>query len=91
VSNQPSKYVPPRGFFDPDDLAVMERALQRAWSVIQTSDLLDLAKDEALKRAVCVKLFSVTRSKPIESRPLLDALLETLREDPAPARGRGAV
>lgn len=81
-----SRYVPPKGFFDPDDLAVMERTLQGAWTAIETSNLLSLAKDEALKRAVCVKLFSVTRSKPIEPRLLLHALLETLREDPAKAQ-----
>lgn len=76
-----SRYVPPKGFFDPDDLTVMEHALQGAWTAIQATNLLDLDRDEALRRAVCVKLFSITRSKPTESRLLMDALLETLRED----------
>jgi hypothetical protein len=80
-----SRYVPPKGFFDPDDLAVMEKTLQGAWTAIETSNLLSLTKDEALRRAVCVKLFSVTRSKPVEPGLLLDALLQTLREDPAQA------
>lgn len=90
VSAELSRYTPPKGFFDADDLAVMEYALQEAWTLIQTSNIVDLEKDEALRRAVCVKLFSVTRGKPLQPELLLDALLETLREDPAPSASRDA-
>ena len=90
VSTDLSRYIPPKGFFDADDLAVMEYALQEAWTLIQTSNIVDLEKDEALRRAVCVKLFSVTPGKPLQPELLLDALLETLREDPAPSASRDA-
>ncbi len=59
-------YVPPKGFFDPRDLMVMERALESAWSKIAEFNLIDMAKDAALKRAVCLKLFSLTRTPPAD-------------------------
>jgi len=89
MSDQMSRYVPPKGFFDPDDLEVLETVLQNAWTMILNANLINLAKDEALRRALCLKLFSLIRSKPTESRLLLEALLETLREDPSPKTAHG--
>ena len=50
-------YVPPKSTFDPSELAVMKRALDAAWREIGASNLIDHIKDDALKRAVCLKLF----------------------------------
>lgn len=80
--SQMKRYTPPKGFFDPFDLAVMERALESAWSDIRKSNLIELAKDDALKRAVCLKLFSLIRTRPIDADSLRDQLLSAVSDEP---------
>jgi hypothetical protein len=77
------QYIPPKGFFDPLDLALIERTLESAWSEIRASNLIELAKDDALKRAVCRKLFSLIRTRPTEVESLRTALLSALSAEPS--------
>lgn len=77
-------YTPPRSAFAPSDLAILERALDDAWSEIKTRNLIDLEKNKALKRAVSLKLFSLVRVRPTDPRMLSKALLSSVRADEAP-------
>ena len=83
-----SNYLPPRQAFDSRDLAVMKRAFDSAWTEIRASNLIDLAKDDALKRALCQKLFSLVRTRPTEAETLRDMLLSSVSadagDDPSP-------
>ena len=74
-------YAPPRCAFAPADLAVMEKALQSAWSEISARNLIELDKDEALKRAVSLKLFSLVRSRPTDPQALCALLLSSVAAD----------
>jgi len=52
-------YAPPKSAFDPLELAVMKSAFDAAWIEITTTNLIDLRKDDAQRKAVCLKLFSL--------------------------------
>lgn len=83
-----SHYVPPRAAFDPRDLAVMRRAFDDAWAEIMSSNLIDGVElegieDDALRRAVCQKLFSLVRTRPTDAQRLRDLLLSSVSADPA--------
>ncbi len=75
------QYVPPKSAFDPLELAVMKRAFDAAWVEIRTTNLIDLIKDEALRKAVCLKLFSLVRTRPIDPEELRDLLLLAVSAD----------
>jgi len=75
------QYVPPKSAFDPLELAVMKRAFDAAWTEITTTNLIDLIKDEALRKAVCLKLFSLVRTRPIDPEELRDSLLLAVSAD----------
>jgi hypothetical protein len=75
------QYVPPKSAFDPLELAVMKRAFDAAWVEIRTTNLIDLIKDEALRKAVCLKLFSLVRTRPIDPEELRDSLLLAVSTD----------
>jgi hypothetical protein len=75
------QYVPPKSAFDPLELAVMKRAFDAAWVEIRTTNLIDLIKDEALRKAVCLKLFSLVRTRPIDPEELRDSLLLAVSAD----------
>jgi len=79
------RYSPAKGFFDPNDLAVMDQALRNTWALIQGTDVLDLPKTEALRRALCLKLLAITSAKPTDAKLLSAALLDSVREDPPAA------
>jgi hypothetical protein len=76
-------YTPPKGFFDPQELALVERALEWAWSDIRNSNLIELEKDDALKRAVCLKLLSLIRTRPTDADSLREVLLSALSSEPS--------
>ena len=77
-----SHYLPPKCTFDSRDLAVMKRAFESAWSEITASNLVDLTKDNALRRAICQKLFSLVRTRPTNAEALRDLLLSSVSTDP---------
>ena len=74
-------YAPPKSAFDPLELAVMKRAFDAAWIEIRTTNLIDLIKDDALRKAVCLKLFSLVRKRPIDPEELRDLLLSAVSAD----------
>jgi hypothetical protein len=74
-------YLPPKAAFDPRDLAVMRHAFDAAWTEIMSSNLIDGIKDDALRRAVCQKLFSLVRSRPADAETLRDLLLSSVSAD----------
>jgi hypothetical protein len=78
-------YTPPKGFFDPQELTLVERALECAWSDIRNSNLIELEKDDALKRAVCLKLLSLIRTRPTNADKLRQVLLSALSPEPQSA------
>jgi hypothetical protein len=59
----------------------MKRAFDAAWVEIRTTNLIDLIKDEALRKAVCLKLFSLVRTRPIDPEELRDSLLLAVSAD----------
>jgi hypothetical protein len=77
-----SDYIPPKAAFDPLDLAVMRRAFDAAWTEIMSSNLIENIDDEALRRAVCQKLFSLVRARPTDAQELRDLLLSSVSADP---------
>jgi hypothetical protein len=74
-------YIPPKNAFDPLELAVMKRALDSAWAEIKAANLIELTKDDALRRAVCLKLFSLVRARPTDSNKLREMLLSSVASD----------
>jgi hypothetical protein len=78
-------YRPPKGFFDPLELTLVERALEGAWSEIRNSNLIELEKDDALKRAICLKLLSLIRTRPTDADSLRQVLLSALSPEPQSA------
>jgi hypothetical protein len=74
-------YAPPKSAFDPLELAVIKSAFDAAWIEITTTNLIDLRKDDALRKAVCLKLFSLVRKRPIGPEELRDALLSAVSAD----------
>jgi hypothetical protein len=54
----------------------MKKPFDAAWGEITAS--LDHIKDEALKRAVCLKLFSVVRTRPSDPDELRDLVLSAV-------------
>jgi hypothetical protein len=79
-------YIPPRNAFAPSELAVLREALDAAWAEIMAQNLVELEKDDALKRALCLKLLSLTRSSPTDPKAICATLLLSLRADPVSAR-----
>ena len=79
------RYASPKGFFDPLELALLERVLESAWAEITRLNLIDLAKDDALKRAVCLKLFSLIRTRLTDPDLLTESLLAAIRTEPQDA------
>lgn len=75
------RHRPPLRAFDPLDLAVLKQALDSAWSEIATSNLIALPKDQALKKAVCQKLFSLARTRPADPEKLRELLLSAISAD----------
>jgi hypothetical protein len=75
-------YTLPKSAFNPFDLLIMRRSLDLAWREIESSNRINLVKDEALKRALCQKLFSLVRSPPTDSLQLRDLLLDAVSTDP---------
>jgi hypothetical protein len=65
-------YVPPKSAFDPLELNVMKKAFDAAWAEISGSTLVDGNDHAALKTAVCVKLFSLVRTRPSDPYNLRD-------------------
>ena len=78
-------YIPPRNAFAPSELAVLREALDSAWAEIMAQNLVELEKD-ALKRALCLKLLSLTRSSPTDPKAICATLLLSLRADPVSVR-----
>lgn len=74
-------YIPPRESFAPPELAVLREALDAAWSEVRTHNLVELVKDDSLKRALCLKLLSLVRSRPTDPKLLCALLLVSLRRD----------
>jgi len=74
-------YVPPKSAFDPLELDVMKKALDAAWAEISGSGLVDGIDNGALKRAVCVKLFSLVRTRPSDPHELRDLVLSAVSAD----------
>jgi hypothetical protein len=75
------QFAPPKGSFNPLELAIMQRAFDDAWTEIRTSNLIDLVKDDALKKAVCLKLFSLVREPPSNPLVLRNSLLIAVTAD----------
>jgi hypothetical protein len=75
------QYIPPKDAFDPLELAVMKRALDSAWTEIKAANLIELTKDDALRRAVCLKLFSLVRARPTDPDELREMLLSSVAAD----------
>jgi hypothetical protein len=74
-------YVPPKSAFDPLELNVMKKALDAAWAEISGSTLVDGIDHDALKRAVCIKLFSLVRTRPSDPYDLRDLVLSAVSAD----------
>jgi hypothetical protein len=68
-------YVPPKAAFDPLELAVMSKALDAAWAEMCGSGLIDGINPDALRKAVCIKLFSLVRTRPADPHELRDLVL----------------
>ena len=75
------RHRPPLRAFDPFDLAVLQQAFDSAWSEIATSNLIALPRDQALKKAVCQKLFSLARTRPDDPEKLRELLLSAISAD----------
>ena len=60
---------------------MMNKALDAAWAEIMGSDLMDGINHNALKRAVCVKLFSLVRTRPFDPYELRDLVLSAVSAD----------
>ena len=76
------RHRPPLTAFAPSELAELERAFEAAWAEIESANLIALSKDEALRRAVSRKLFSLVRSRPPDADELRDLLLSAVSADP---------
>jgi hypothetical protein len=74
-------YLPPKGVFDPLELAIMKKALDAVWGEISASNLVNCRKDDALRRAVCLKLFSLVRTRPSDPDELRDLVLSAVAAD----------
>jgi hypothetical protein len=74
-------YVPPKAAFDPLELAVMSKALDAAWAEIRDSDLIDGINQDALRKAVCIKLFSLVRTRPSDPDKIRDLVLSAVSAD----------
>jgi hypothetical protein len=74
-------YIPPKGAFNPSELGVMKRALDAAWAEINEFNLINEVKDDALKRAVCLKLFSIVRTPAADPDELCQLVLSAVTAD----------